>query len=70
VERWENWKKAELRLIFDGELSEARHDDDGRDEIRRQFRMQLDIVGVSPRMARDWMKESGERYMNVLSEIS
>jgi hypothetical protein len=62
VERWENWEKMKLRLVFDRELGEPRHDDDGRDEIRREFRRQLDIVGVSPRMAQNWMKEFGERY--------
>ncbi|KIL64133.1 hypothetical protein M378DRAFT_178966 [Amanita muscaria Koide BX008] len=70
VERWENWEKMKLRLVFDRELGEARHDDDGRDEIRREIRKQLDIVGVSPGMARNWVKESGERCANVLSETS
>jgi hypothetical protein len=66
VEHWENWEKVKLCLVFDRELGEAHHDDDRRDKIRREFRKQLDIVGVSPRMARNWMKESGE----LLSEIS
>jgi hypothetical protein len=70
VERWENWEKMKLRLVFDRELGEPRHDDDGRDKIRREFRRQLDIVGVSPRMAQNWVKASGERCTNVLSELS
>ena len=70
VERWENWEKMKLRLIFDMELGEARDDDDGRDETRREFRRQLDKVGVSPRFAQRWMKEYGERCTNVLSEMS
>ncbi|KAF8344493.1 phosphotransferase enzyme family-domain-containing protein [Amanita rubescens] len=65
VERWENWEKTKLRLVFDRELGEARHDDDGRDKIRREFRRQLDIVGVSPGMAQDWIQESSERCTNV-----
>ena len=56
-----------LRLVFDKELGETRHDDDGRDEIRREFRKELDIVGISSKMAQDWVKEYGERCMNILS---
>jgi hypothetical protein len=54
-------KKIKLRLVFDRELGEACHDDDGRDEIRREFRKQLDLVEISPGYPRKWMKESGER---------
>ena len=70
VECWENWEKVKLRLVFDKELGETRHDDDGRDEIRRGFRKQLDIVGISTKMTQDWMNEYGDRCTNVLSEIS
>ena len=70
VECWENWEKVKLRLVFDKALGEALRDDDGRDEIRREFRTQLDIVGISPKMVQNWMKESGERCMNVLSAES
>ena len=70
VECWENWEKVKLRLVFDKELGETRHDDDGRDEIRREFRKELDIVGISPKMVQDWIKECGERCTKVLSEIS
>ena len=55
VEFWENWEKTRLRLVFDKELGEARHDDDGRDEIRREFRQQLNMVQISQKMARDWI---------------
>ena len=65
VEYWENWEKTKLRLVFDRELGEARHDD-GRDEIRREFREQLDLVEISPGYPRKWMEESGERCTNVL----
>ena len=57
VERWENWEKMKLRLVFDGELGEARHDDNGRDEIRRELRKQLDLLGVSPGMVQRWVKK-------------
>jgi hypothetical protein len=66
VEWWENWEKMKLRSVFDREVGEARHDDDGRDEIRREFRKQLDLVEMSPGYPRKWMKESGERCTNVL----
>ncbi len=67
VECWENWEKVKLRLVFDKELGETRHDDDGRDEIRREFRKQLDIVGISPKMAQDWMNECFVRRKALLS---
>ena len=44
------------------------HDDDGRDEIRRGCRKQLDIVGSSPKMVQNWIKESGGRCTNVIAE--
>ena len=58
VECWENWEKMKLRLVFDRELDEAYHDNDGRDEIRREFRKQLDLVEISPGYPRKWMKEN------------
>jgi hypothetical protein len=54
--RVEHWEKMNLRLVFDKELGEARHDD-GRDEIRREFMQQLDLVGFSQKMVLNWMKE-------------
>ena len=39
-------------------------------ENRREFRKTLDIVGISPKMAQDRIKEYGECCTNVLSEIS
>ena len=67
---WSGWsagRTGKSCLVFDKELGETRHDDDGRDEIRREFRKELDIVGISSKMAQDWVKEYGERCMNILS---
>ena len=66
VEHWEHWEKTNLRLVFDKELGQARHDEDGRDETRREFRQQLDIVEISQKMVLNWIKEYGERCTNVL----
>ena len=55
VEHWENWERRQLRPMFDRELGEVRHADDGRDEIRREFRQQLNWVGVSPKRVKNWM---------------
>ena len=53
-------------MVFDKELGKACHDDDGRDDsIRRVFRRQLDMMGISQKMVQSWMKEYGKRYANV-----
>jgi len=49
VEDWENWENMELRPVFDRELGEARHKPDTEDEVRREFRMQLNWLGLSQR---------------------
>jgi hypothetical protein len=59
VECRENWEKVKLCLVFDKELGETHHDNNRRDEIRQKFRKELDIVGISPKMAQDWIKEYG-----------
>lgn len=55
VERWEDWEKTKLRLVFDQELSEACHGHDEEDEFRREFRQQLDWVGISAGRVRKWV---------------
>ena len=61
VERWENWEKTKLRVVFDEEMGAACCPDDGNDELRREFRMQLDWVGISLGIVHKWMNELGER---------
>jgi aminoglycoside phosphotransferase (APT) family kinase protein len=63
VERWENWEKMKLRLVFDQELSEARHEYNEGDEVRREFKEQLDWVEVSQRKVKNWMQGRIERRM-------
>ena len=61
VERWENWEKMKLRLVFDRELGQVRDLDDGEDEARREFRNQLDWVKISQRMVREWAERYNQR---------
>lgn len=68
VERWENWEKMKLRSVFDRELGEARHRHDEGDEIRREFRQQLDWVEISQRKVKNWMKWYAEWRVQVQPE--
>ena len=68
VERWENWEKTKLRPVFDRELGKAHHDLDARDEIRREFREQLDWVAISQRKVKNWMNGYFERHRQNQSE--
>lgn len=61
VERWEDWEKMKLRPVFDQRVGEARFEDDGEDETRREFRKQLDWVEISPRKVMNWMGEYNEK---------
>ena len=58
VERWDNWERRRLRLVFDQELGGEDDVDDGKDEIRLGFRQQLDALYYSQRKARDWIKKN------------
>jgi hypothetical protein len=56
VEHWENWER-------DGELGEVRYTGNGKDEMRQEFRRQLDWVGISTRMVKNY---SGSRSFTNL----
>jgi hypothetical protein len=47
IELWENWERRQLQPVFDRELGEECDADDGKDEVRRGFRQQLDTVYYS-----------------------
>ena len=70
VERWENWEKMKLRPVFDRELGEARHQYDEEDEVRREFRKQLDWVEISQRKVKNWMKEYVEGRVQIQSDAT
>ena len=68
VERWEDWEKMKLRPVFDRGLGEAHHEPNAEDEIRREFREQLDWVGISQRKVKNWVKGYVERRMETQLE--
>lgn len=70
VERWENWERMTLRSVFDRELGEIRHGHDGEDEVRREFRQQLDWVGISQKRVQNWMKGYAERQIRTQLETT
>ena len=70
VERWEDWERMKLRPVFDRELGEARHGHDGVDEVRREFRQQLDWAEVSQRQVKNWMERYAERRMRTRLEAA
>lgn len=65
VERWENWEKMKLRPVFDRELGDAGHERDEENEVRREFREQLDWAGVSHTRVRNWIKGYVERSIQT-----
>ena len=69
VERWENWEKTKLRPVFDRGLGKAHHEPNAEEEIRLEFREQLDWVAISQRKVKNWMKEYVERRMQMQSEV-
>ncbi|KAF9651927.1 hypothetical protein BDM02DRAFT_3202718 [Thelephora ganbajun] len=70
AERWENWEKTKLRSAFDRELSEVHHAGDGEDDVRREFRQQLDWVEVSQRKVKNWMKGYVQKHTLMQPEAA
>jgi len=70
VEHWENWEKMKLRSVFDQELGEARHKYDEMDDVRQEFREQLDRVEVSQRKVKNWTKGYVERHIQKQPEAT
>ena len=70
VERWENWERMRLRSVFDRELGEVRRGPDGEDNVRREFRQQLDWVEISQRKVKNWIKEYAEQRAQIQPEAA
>jgi aminoglycoside phosphotransferase (APT) family kinase protein len=60
VEQWENWEKVRLRKVFDGVAGQSGGDES--DNLKRQFRGQLDVVEVSTKMVDTWLTSYRERH--------
>jgi len=67
VEHWENWEKMKLRLVFDQQLTEVQYKGDG---LRREFREQLDWLGVSPKKVKNWIRDALNTFIPQLKEYS
>ena len=68
VERWEDWEKIKLRLAFDREFGEVHHTHHRGDEVKREFRQQLDWVEISQRKVKSWMKGFAEQHAQMRLE--
>ena len=54
LERWDNWEKMRLRKVFEGVVGQCW--DSGMQELKREFRKQLDMFGFSVRFVERWLK--------------
>ena len=60
VAHWRNWERRQLRPVFDRELGGECDTDDGKDDVRRGFRQQLDTLYYSQGMVENWIKTNAE----------
>ncbi|RPA89054.1 hypothetical protein L873DRAFT_1823550 [Choiromyces venosus 120613-1] len=54
LEWWDDWEKMQLRKVFDGVVGQC--GDSGMQELKREFRKQLDMMGFSVRFVERWLK--------------
>ncbi|RPA96351.1 hypothetical protein L873DRAFT_1773048 [Choiromyces venosus 120613-1] len=54
LETWDDWEKMRLRKVFDGVVGQC--GDSGMQELKREFREQLDMLGFSVRFVERWLK--------------
>ncbi|RPA88715.1 hypothetical protein L873DRAFT_1824142 [Choiromyces venosus 120613-1] len=54
LKMWDDWDKMQLRKMFDTVLGQCR--DSGMQELKREFSMQLYMLGFSVRFVERWLK--------------
>ncbi|RPA98189.1 hypothetical protein L873DRAFT_1808800 [Choiromyces venosus 120613-1] len=54
LKMWDDWEKVRLRKVFDGVVGQCR--DSGMQELKREFRKQLYMLGFSVRFVERWLK--------------
>ena len=54
IELWDNWEKMRLRKVFDGVVGQC--GDSGVQELKREFRAQLDMIEISVKPVERWLK--------------
>lgn len=54
IELWDDWERMRLRKVFDGVVGQCGNS--GMQELRREFRAQLDMIEISVKPVERWLK--------------